>query len=149
MRANWKRIKKDKRGQWAALYVTLNRKGELRLSRSVFERMGQPKAVHVLFDEANNRIGLQPISSPAVTDAFVVSASGAYGGRVVRVYRLLAEAGIILPQTIQFVDAEVDHQGILILNLRTAIVPARVKNWRLSRRQSDNAATDNRSADAG
>jgi len=40
----------------------------------------------------------------------------------------MQEFGIDLPETLQFKDAEIDQDGILILDLRTARVSARAKS---------------------
>ena len=42
-----------------------------------------------------------------------------------RAYRLLIEFGIKVPETLEFKDAEIDLDGQLILDLRTARVSAR------------------------
>jgi hypothetical protein len=122
MRANWKEIPKDEvKGQWAAMYVTLNRKGEIKMSRVTYQRLHEPKAFHVLFDAANNRIGLKPTAA-GLRNAFIPRPIGRHGGKVIRVFRLMAEAGIILPETIRFFDADIDLDGILVLDLRTAVI---------------------------
>jgi hypothetical protein len=46
-------------------------------------------------------------------------------GRAVHVYRLVQDHNIRLPQTIEFVDPELDQDGILRLDLRTARISAR------------------------
>ena len=42
----------------------------------------------------------------------------------------MREYRISLPETIEFVDPETDKDGILILDLRTARVSERARNWR-------------------
>jgi len=44
---------------------------------------------------------------------------------VVRAHRLLTEFGIKVPETLEFKDAEIDLDGQLILDLRTAKASAR------------------------
>ena len=48
-----------------------------------------------------------------------------YAGRIIYAKRLLREFGIDLPDTIEFRDAEIDQDGQLILDLRTARVSRR------------------------
>ena len=62
-------------GRWAAFYVTMNRKGEIVLSGPTWQKMGEPKAVHLLFDTVNNRIGLKP-TVPALANAVFHSCAG-------------------------------------------------------------------------
>jgi len=128
MRPEWREIPRDNvKGQWAALYVTLNRKGNIVMSRVSHQRLGEPKAFLVLYDPVNNRIGLKP-TVPSMRNAYPASPSGSRGGKMVRAFRLLQEAGIVIPDTLQFHDPEIDQDGILILDLRTARVSARAAN---------------------
>lgn len=46
--------------QWCGIYITMNPKGSIVMSRFTYERMGEPKAFVLLFDTVNNRIGLKP-----------------------------------------------------------------------------------------
>jgi len=114
------------KGQWAAFYVTMNRKGFIVMSRVTYERLGEPKAFMLLFDTVNNRIGLKP-TALGIRNAYPVGPSGRHGGRVVRAYRLMQEFGIVLKETIRFQDAEIDQDGVLILDMRMARVSSRAK----------------------
>jgi hypothetical protein len=127
MKVEWTECPKDAtHSQWSGLYVTMNRKGSIVLSRRTFERLGAPKAFALLFDKVNNRIGLKP-TGPSMRNAYSHGPHGKYGGRVIYAYRLTQEFGIDLPHTVQFHDAEIDNDGILILDLRTA--RASNRNW--------------------
>ena len=138
MRPEWREIPRDNvKGQWAALYVTLNRKGNIVMSRVSYQRLGEPKAFLVLYDPVNNRIGLKP-TSPSFRNAYPASPSGSRGGKMVRAYRLLQEAGIVIPDTLQFHDPEIDQDGILILDLRTARISARAANHFRNRKGGKN-----------
>ena len=127
MRANWQECKyyPATRAGWVALYVTLNRKGDIHLSGPTYTKMGEPKAVHVFFDPPNNRFGLKPTALGA-RNAFPVCKRGPRGGRRIFVAAVLKEFRIDIPETIQFFDADFDDEGILLLDLRTARVPNRV-----------------------
>ena len=124
----WKELPKDdKKAQWAGFYVTLNSKGSLVMNRSAHERVGAPEAFNVLWDAANNTIGLKP-AYPRTRNAYPVMRSGKHGGRRVNVYRLLTEYGLHIKDTLEFPDAEIDENGILLLHLRTAVVSNRAIN---------------------
>ena len=128
MKRQWKEIARgDKRAQWAGMYVTLNSKGSLVMNRATHERLDSPEAFKVLFDEANNAIGLKP-TVRALKNAYPAAKSGRHGGRRVNVYRLLTENDIYIKDTLTFPDAEIDADGILVLNMRTAEVSKRVLN---------------------
>ena len=126
MRANWKECAADQRGaQWSGLYITMNRKGSIVMTKHTHQRLGEPKAFILMFDTVNSRIGLKP-TSPSSHNAYKVGPSGKYGGKVVYAYRLAREFGIDLPETIEFQNPEIDQDGILVLDLRTARVSSRV-----------------------
>lgn len=127
MKADWKECPRgDVVPHWSGMYITMNPRGRITLNRVAFERAGSPDAFLLLFDKVNNRIGLKP-AARGIRNAYPVAVSGRHGGRVVRAYRLTQEFGIELPQTMQFDDAEIDREGILVLDLRTARVSPRAR----------------------
>jgi hypothetical protein len=95
------------------------------LSRTTYQRLDSPEAFQIFFDEANSRIGLKPAAKSA-RDAYLAGPVGSSGGRQVRALRLLNEFALDLPATVRFYDAEIDQDGILVLDLRTARVPPSV-----------------------
>jgi hypothetical protein len=128
MKRVWKEVPRgDRRAQWAGMYVTMNRKGMIVLNRAAHERAGGFEAFLLLYDPANNTIGLKP-STPMTRNAYPAAKSGRHGGRRINAYRLLAEWGVVVQETLEFPDAEIDLDGILILNLRTAKVSNRALN---------------------
>ena len=128
MRRSWKEIPRDnKRPQWAGLYVTMNRMGVIVLNRAAHERLGKAEAFHLLYDAANNVIGLKP-TMPAMKNAYPVMVSGKHGGRKIAAYRLMIECSLQIDETLEFTDAEIDTDDILILNLRTAKISNRALN---------------------
>jgi len=125
MKRNWAQVPRgDKRAQWAGIYVTMNSKGMIVINRSAHERMDKPAAFHVLYDSANNVIGLKP-TGVNMRNAYPAYASGRHGGRRVNAYRLLTERGLVIKDTLEFPDADIDEDGILVLNLRTARISNR------------------------
>ena len=104
--------------------MTMNSKGTIVLNRAAHERAGGPEAFQLLYDAANNTIGLKP-TPPAIKNAYPSSKSGRHGGRKIAAFRLIAECGLHIDDTIEFTDAEIDLDGILILNLRTAKISQR------------------------
>ena len=130
MKSNWQECPRgDLIGQWAALYVTMNRKGYIAMNRRTYEKLDEPKAFNLFFDTVNNRIGLKP-TALAARNAFPVAKHGRHGGRMVRAYRMMQEFGIDLPETIQFRDVEIDQDEMLILDLRTARVSTRALGYK-------------------
>jgi hypothetical protein len=128
MKRDWKEIKQgDRRAQWAGIYVTLNAKGMIVTNRAADERMGSPAAYNLLYDAPNNVIGLKPTAKTA-RNAYLTAKSGRHGGRKVNAYRLLKECSLVIKETLEFPDAEIDEDGVLILNLRTAKISNRALN---------------------
>lgn len=128
MKRDWKEIGRgDKRAQWAGVYVTLNGKGSIVMNRAAHERMGGAEAFLLLYDGANNTIGLKP-TGLRMKNAYPAAKSGRHGGRRVSAYRLLTECGVFVKETLEFPNAEIDEDGILVLNLRTARVSNRALN---------------------
>lgn len=124
MKAEWKEITKGDSPSWAAgLHVTLNKRGHIVMNRTTHKRLGEPKAVLLLYDRVNHRIGLRP-ANPGLRNAFVLGPKGR-GSRIVRAHRLLTEQGIDPPDTVQFPDARIDDDDVLILDLRSARVSNR------------------------
>jgi hypothetical protein len=120
MQSNWKICPNgDVLPQYSGLYATMNTKGDIVISRLTWQRLGEAKAFLVMFDPVNNRIGLKP-THPTFKNAYPIRVSNRTGAKLVRGYRLTKEFGIKLPVTMQFVDPEIDDDGILTLDLRTA-----------------------------
>ncbi len=120
MKADWIEIKRgDIMPQYAGIYATLNRKGTIVISRGTHELLGAPKAFLLLYDKANNRIGLKP-AALTTRNAYPAGVTNRSGGKKIHAHRLLREQRIILPHTLQFDEADIDEDGILILDLRAA-----------------------------
>jgi hypothetical protein len=128
MRREWSELPRDDtRPQWAGFYVTMNRKGEIVMNRATYERLGSPAAFKVLFDRVNNCIGLTPTSSQ-MRNAYPAYKAGRHGGRRISAFRLLQEHRLRINETLEFADAEIDEDGILVLDLRTARISNRALN---------------------
>lgn len=141
MKREWKEIPTgDVHANGAGFNATLNPKGEIAMNRWTYRQLGEPEAVHILYDKANNTIGLKP-TSPTFRNAYRIRPRGLYGGRVVWALRLLREANLELPETIQFQNMEIDLDGILILDLRQARRSARAAGVKAARAR-DKAQTE-------
>jgi len=136
MKREWREVSRDGiRAQWAGLYVTINPKGEIVMNRATHERLEKAEAFQLLYDRPNNCIGLKP-SSRQMRNAYPAYRSGRHGGRRVRAYKLLQECSIRIPQTLEFDNADIDEDGILILDLRTARISNRALNHPTRRKVS-------------
>lgn len=132
MRTNWRLVEKRPQGNEVTrfgLYVSLSRIGYLFINYNVFRGLGEPEAVEIYFDSVNNRIGIKAASASR-RNSFRVRKFGYSKGKVIRMLQVLLDYKIDLPATVQFYDIEIDEEGILILDLRTARVSDRVLKHR-------------------
>lgn len=120
-RVHWEVVPRgDTSTSGARLYVAMNPEGHVTFNQRVFEKLGKPEAVLVMFDRVNSRIALKP-TYKAVRNAYVVFQRGSdRRSMIVRVGRLLVEYGLQIPELLEFKNVEIDSDGQLILDLRTA-----------------------------
>ena len=129
MKAEWIEIKRgDVPPQHAGMRVSMNTAGQIVINRSGYQLLGSPKAFSLLFDKVNNRIGLKPTGA-GLRNAYPALKSNRNGAMMVRAFRLMREHRIILPKTVEFEDARIDDDGILVLDLRTAVVSRRALGY--------------------
>src|SRR5437899_7250036 len=105
----WQQGTRDpKAGRWAAIYATMNPKGVFHISRTTFEMLGEPDAVHLLFDKLNNTIGLKP-TRRVMKDAYPIKNKNSNHGKIIRGFGFAQEFGIRLNETVRFCEAEIDE----------------------------------------
>ena len=136
MRAEWEECPRDDvMPQYSGIYVSMNPKGKIAMSRITYEMFGSPETVMLLFDRTNRRIGLKP-THKGRRHAYPILVSGRCGQKKIHAFRLIRRYSIDLPATVNFPDAEIDDDGILRLDLRTAQIPRRVKNhWKNQKKE--------------
>ena len=117
----------------SVVHVTMNRKGEIALNKVAYKRLGEPTAFLIYYNRPNNMVALKPTAA-AIKNAYPVRKQGRRGGRVIRAFRLLTEFRIKLPDTVEFPEPEIDRDGQLILDLRTARVSPRAHSQCRSRK---------------
>lgn len=128
MHVEWSVLPKDDgvHPVWSGVYVTINREGSIAMNRITYHRMGSPAAFLIMFDRVNSRIALKP-TALSMKHAYRSCKYQKHGGRCIRAYRLLTEYGIKIPETLEFKEPEIDMDGQLILDLRTARVSPRTR----------------------
>lgn len=118
MEIEWTILRRgDVAAHWSGLYVSLNKRGALVMSKVTHERLGAPEAYFVMWDRFNQRLGLKPAKAKE-TNAYPARKYGKRGAKVIRAYRLITEFGIRPPDTLLF-EPKIDQDGNLILDLRT------------------------------
>lgn len=102
------------------LRVTIDKKGAILIGAKAFEKMGEPNAAVLLFDQRNHTIGVAP-AEPEVPNAYPMIAKTNCRHRIVRANQFCRHHGIYVPRTAAFGKAEIDEDGVLVLDLRTLI----------------------------
>ena len=107
------------------IHVTINRRGTVYLNRRAFEAMGEPECVILLYDSRRSTIGIS--RAPASRrNAFRLKHKDLQGsgGRIVYASNFCRFNHIRPQETLAFTAAEVDKEGVLILDLNE-VAPAR------------------------
>ena len=111
--------------RWQSLYASLKPDGELWLSRKTHEAMGEPPGYVMLFERERAVIGLRRSDPSQRQTAYPANARGKHGAVRIRASRLLKDFGIYVENTIRFPRAQIDRQGVLILDLRDTVNSAK------------------------
>jgi hypothetical protein len=112
----WEEFPVGPSGAVSGLHVSLNRKGEILIGARTFRKFGEPEQVLLLFDRRNKSIGIVP-TTPKATNCYPLIEKKNGGHRVIRANLFCRHYGINADQTIVFNTAEIDEDGVLVLNL--------------------------------
>src|SRR5437868_6903163 len=107
-----------KAGRWAAIYATMNSKGVIHISRRTYQRLGEPEAFNLLYDRMNSTIGMQPVGKNRPNAYPAIRKGPRDAGFIVRAFGFAKEFQIELNETVRFNAAEIDEDGVLVLDLR-------------------------------
>ena len=99
--------------------VTLNPAGILRLGMRSLEALNEPKAVKLFFDARHSRMGIKP-SSPDDPRAFPVRHQANHKHGYVHAKRFCKRFNITFDGTVEFLNAKVDKDGMMILEFSNA-----------------------------
>ena len=100
------------------VHVTMNRRGNFYLNVKALEALGGPETVVLMYDRRALVIGLARASFERA--CWLRKKDGdRSGGRVIYAANFCREFGIKPEKTLSFVNAEVDKDGILLLDLQT------------------------------
>lgn len=90
------------------------------IGAKAFEQMGEPEAAVLLFDKCNHTIGIAPAEKDAI-NAYPLIAKRYDRHRTIRANLFCRHHMIYVPRTAAFGKVEIDHDGILLLDLRTLV----------------------------
>jgi hypothetical protein len=99
-------------------HITINKLGHFFLNRHALAALGNPDAVTLMCDRRLQIIGMMP-SDPRRTRSFPLRLKDgkANRGRVLHAMNFCKRYAIRPTETLAFLNPEINHNGILILNL--------------------------------
>jgi hypothetical protein len=100
--------------------VTLGPQKAMILNQAAFAMLGSPEAVELYFESSLKRIGVKQ-TKPSLTHGFEVKEKKGSNLRVIYAGAFCAHFGLKIEKTIQFHDLKLDPDGILELDMTTAI----------------------------
>ena len=108
-----------------AIRVTMNSRGVLLFNKRAWETFGKPAAAELMFDENENVIGLRP-RDIRFQNAFPFKTSNGarhkqYEYRIVHTAAFCKHFDIRPKSTILFTNPDLDTDGTLLLDLKTAV----------------------------
>lgn len=112
----WEEFPVGPSGAVSGLHVSLNRKGEILIGARTFRKFGEPEQVLLMFDRRNKSIGIVP-TTPKATNCYPLMSKYNGAHRVIRANLFCRHYGINTDRTIVFNTAEIDEEGVLVLNL--------------------------------
>ena len=108
------------------VHVTLSPKNVILLNGNIYEQMGKPEAVVLMFDKVHSLIGLRPARADR-PGAFPVKHKPPGSHRLVRATPFCKHHGIKVDRPTAFIEPELDGDGILRLDLRKTVGVGRRK----------------------
>jgi hypothetical protein len=111
-------------GEQMAVRITLNSRGVMLFNRRAYEAMGSPGAVELMFDEESNMIGLRP-RDIRFQNAFPFKTKSTnlkkYNYRIISASPFCKHNDIHPKSTILFTTPDLENDGTLLLDLKTAV----------------------------
>ena len=107
------------------IHASINRRGNIYLNRRAFKAIGEPELAVLLYDRRRSTIGIT--RAPASRrNAYRLKRKNSNGSasRVIYAANFCRHYGIDPEETLAFLAAEVDKNGVLILNLNE-VAPVR------------------------
>lgn len=114
------------------IHVTLNYKNVIHINAQLHERLGRPEAAVLMFDKVNSIIGINP--APAtLPNAFRLQERPRGRHRLIHAAPFCRRYGIKIDNTTQFINPEIDDDGVLRLDLR-ATMPVKKRPYKRNKR---------------
>ncbi len=98
-------------------YVSITSRGRIFLNRHAIGSIGNPEAVMLMYDRRRKIIGIMPCERRR-KGAFPLRRKDRTTSRVIYANNFCKVCGIRVSETLAFLSPEVNHNGILVLNLQ-------------------------------
>jgi len=120
MSKNWEICRPGfKPGRWCSPQATMNRRGDITLSRVAWELLNCAEHAVLLFDRETQTIGIQP-QRAAIRDTYPLVPLANRTSRQISAGFLAHQFGISFETTLRFVNPTINEDGVLELSLTTA-----------------------------
>lgn len=127
MRKNWEKFQGGPVGpKRDRLHATLSKRGIILMNHNLWDMFGSPEAAYLLYDEEQRLIGVQP-TSVGNQFSFLIKSKLGMTARMINAQAFCRTFRIEPPRTIYFLEPDLDHEGILVLDLNRA---GEVTTWK-------------------
>ncbi len=120
LRGNWVKFKgiKKERG-FNRHHITINNNGQIHVGRQAHIDLGRPRAVLLYFEPLLNKIAVEPADPSA--NSVVPLIEKEFGAYYIPAKQFVRENRIAVAGTEAFVKPEINHNGIMILDLTQTV----------------------------
>lgn len=98
------------------MHVTIGPRSVIHLNGNVYEKLGSPEFVVLLFDRFNSRIGVMPVEEER-RSSFPLKRKGRGRHRIIWARPFCKYYGINFDRICSFANPEIDDDGVLRLDL--------------------------------
>jgi len=128
MTRNWTVFKgRSNISEKSEIYASINERNVVLINSAAFRALKAPEAVELCFDRANGVIGLRGVSKDA-ENAFPVKPK-LKSHYVISISPFCKHFNIRVAGTMKFPEAELDENGLLILELTKTLRVSRTSRW--------------------
>jgi len=127
LHGNWIKFKgiKKERG-FNRHHITINHNGQIHINRAAHIDLGRPRAVTLYFEPTLNKIAIQPADPRDPGSVALIAKT--FGAYYVPAKQFTRENRIHIAGTEAFLKPDINHNGILFLDLNETIKVGRGRN---------------------
>ncbi len=116
LRGNWVKFKGlTKERGFNRHHITINHNGQIHLGRQAHTDLGRPKAVTLYYEPLLNKVAVEPADSRAPGAVPLIAKT--FGAYYIPAAQFVRQNRIGIAGTEAFIKPEINHNGIMILDL--------------------------------